>query len=259
MISQRGIDLIKEFEGCVLTAYKDPVGVWTIAYGHTKGVYAGQTVTQEEAEEMLREDVQIYNDAVMKYDSIYHFNQNQEDALTSFAYNIGSIDQLTKEGSRSIEEISRCILLYNKAGGKVLEGLVRRRQAEKALFDEPVEAREDAQEPNTGETTPDNTEAKDEALEGVGDVFGHYEEGGTYTVDVNTALNVRSGPSVRYSTVGYNNLTADGKKHANAWGALLPGTRVTCLQLATDENNNLWMQIPSGWICVTNGDRIYVK
>jgi GH24 family phage-related lysozyme (muramidase) len=74
----------------------------------------------------------------MKYDTKYHWNQNQFDALCSFAYNIGSIDTLTQNGKRSIKEISAKILAYNKAGGKELPGLTKRRKAEKALFDKAV-------------------------------------------------------------------------------------------------------------------------
>jgi GH24 family phage-related lysozyme (muramidase) len=79
--------------------------------------------------------IKKYTPLVNKYDNIYHWNQNQFDALLSFCYNIGSIDQLTAHGKRSISEISQSILLYNKGGGKVLKGLVRRREFEKNLFD----------------------------------------------------------------------------------------------------------------------------
>lgn len=146
-ISTRGLSLIKEFEGCRLTAYRDAVNVWTIGYGTTNAdhaitntwIGAGLTISQATAEDWLEKSVnQKYVPLVMKYDEIYHWNQNQLDALTSFAYNIGSIDQLVSYGSRSIAEISEKILLYNKAGGQVLEGLTRRRKAEKALFDEKV-------------------------------------------------------------------------------------------------------------------------
>ena len=70
----------------------------------------------------------------MKYNDKYHWTQNEFDALISFAYNIGSIDQLTNYGKRSKKEIAQKMLLYNKAGGRKLRGLVRRRKAEQALF-----------------------------------------------------------------------------------------------------------------------------
>lgn len=142
MISDKGLALIKEFEGCVLKVYLDPVGIPTCGYGHTKGLtksMVGQAITQEKADALLKDDVKIYNAEVAKYDYIYHWNQNQEDALTSFAFNIGSIDQLTANGTRSIATISERILAYNRAGGSVLEGLTRRRKAEKALFDTPCD------------------------------------------------------------------------------------------------------------------------
>lgn len=131
--SQTGIDLIKQFEGCVLTAYKCPAGVWTIGYGHTAGVKQGQRITAAQAENYLKTDLQAYEKKVEKY-SRYGWNQNEFDALVSFAYNIGSIDQLTANGTRSRAVIADKMLSYNKAGGMVLSGLVKRRQAERQLF-----------------------------------------------------------------------------------------------------------------------------
>lgn len=142
-ISQAGIDLIKEFEGCYLKAYKDPVGVWTIGYGITNSdksitgttISAGLTISQKTADEWLRNSLnKKYLPYVLKYDDKYDWNQNELDALVSFAYNIGSIDQLTAKGTRSKSTIASKILQYDKAGGKVLRGLTRRRQAEHDLF-----------------------------------------------------------------------------------------------------------------------------
>ena len=67
-VTKEGIDLIKKFEGCKLTAYKCPAGVWTIGYGHTKGVKKGQKITKEEAEELLKQDLQKFVDHVRYYD-----------------------------------------------------------------------------------------------------------------------------------------------------------------------------------------------
>lgn len=131
---QAGLNLIKQFEGCRLTAYKCPAGVWTIGYGHTAGVTSGQTITQAEADKLLVEDVAKYEQKVNKYYDRYKWNQNEFDALVSFAFNIGSIDQLTANGTRSRAVIAEKILLYNKAAGKVLAGLTRRRESERALF-----------------------------------------------------------------------------------------------------------------------------
>lgn len=132
--SKKGIALIKKYEGCLLNAYKCPSGVWTIAYGHTQGVKQGDTITKSKAESLLKSDLKIYESKVMKYDNIYHFNQNQFDALVSFCFNVGNIDTLTRKGTRTIKEIADSILLYNKGGGTVLAGLVKRRKEEQALF-----------------------------------------------------------------------------------------------------------------------------
>jgi len=131
---QVGLNLIKQFEGCRLKAYKCPAGVWTIGYGHTAGVKAGQTITQIQADKMLVEDVERFEKNVNKYYEKYRWSQNEFDALVSFAFSLGSIDQLTAGGTRSREVIAEKMLQYNKAGGKVLAGLTRRRQAERELF-----------------------------------------------------------------------------------------------------------------------------
>lgn len=132
--SQKGIDLIKKYEGCVLTAYKCPAGVYTIGYGHTEGVYPGQKITREEAESFLKKDLKRFEDHVNSYNKKYNFNQNQFDALVSFAYNIGSIDQLTQEGTRSKYQIADMMLEYIKAGGTIMPGLINRRREERQLF-----------------------------------------------------------------------------------------------------------------------------
>lgn len=137
-ISEKGLNLIKEFEGCRLEAYLDPAGVPTIGYGHTSGVKMGQVITQNTADEYLRDDCAAAERNVNGFDAKYHWNQNQFDALVSFAFNLGSINQLTANGTRSIEDISAKIPEYCHAGGKKLNGLVRRRAAEKELFDTPV-------------------------------------------------------------------------------------------------------------------------
>lgn len=143
-ISQRGINLVKEFEGLYLAAYKCPADVWTIGYGHTGNVQPGQVITEAQAEELLQADMAASEKKVLKYDNVYHWNQNQFDAMVSFAFNVGSIDKLTANGTRSIATIADKMLEYNKAAGKVLAGLTRRRQAERALFvgkvEEPVSA-----------------------------------------------------------------------------------------------------------------------
>ena len=134
---QAGIDMIKQFEGCRTTAYKCPAGVWTIGYGHTSGVKQGQKITQAQADEYLRQDLAKYEKNVAKYEAKYKWNQNEHDAMVSFAHNVGSIDKLTANGTRSKAVIAEKILLYDKAAGKVLAGLTRRRKAERDLFLKP--------------------------------------------------------------------------------------------------------------------------
>lgn len=150
-ISTKSLTLIKEFEGCHLTAYRDEVGVWTIGYGITNAdrsitkttIKKGLRITQATAEEWLEKALnKKYLPLVMKYDTRYGWNQNELDVLVSFAYNIGSIDQLTANGSRSKATIADKMLEYNKAGGKVYRGLTRRREAERKLFLKPMEGKE---------------------------------------------------------------------------------------------------------------------
>lgn len=144
-MNDRGIKLIKEFEGCRLKAYRCPAGVWTIAYGHVEGVKPGMTCTQAQAENWLKQDLVKFETAVIAYNYVYHFNDNEIAALTSFAYNCGtgSLKNLLKNGTRSRSEIRSAILLYNKdINGKYLAGLARRRKAELELFNTPVDAPE---------------------------------------------------------------------------------------------------------------------
>ena len=136
-ISENGIALIISFEGFCPKAYKcvSTEKYYTIGYGHYgKDIKATDTITKEKATELLKSDLARFEKKVMKYDSVYHYNQNELDALVSFAYNVGSIDGLTKNGTRTKAEISKCWTLYTKSGGRVLAGLVKRRDKEKKLF-----------------------------------------------------------------------------------------------------------------------------
>ncbi|MBR2493288.1 MAG: glycoside hydrolase family protein [Paludibacteraceae bacterium] len=137
-ISSEGLALIKSFEGCKLTAYKavSTEKYYTIGYGHYGAdVTKGMKITQAQADAYLVSDLAKFEAKVEKYNSKYNFNENQFSALVSFAYNVGSIDQLTANGTRTIAQISAKFTAYNKSGGKVLAGLTKRRKAEKALFD----------------------------------------------------------------------------------------------------------------------------
>lgn len=140
-IGEAGLNLIKKFEGCRLEAYKDPAGVWTIGYGHTLGVKQGQTITQEQADQYLREDCQKFADYVDNPAYVpvtAQLNDNQRDALISFAFNCGQGNLKTLCAGRTIAQIAEKMPLYNKAGGKVLNGLVKRHAAEVELFNTPV-------------------------------------------------------------------------------------------------------------------------
>ena len=138
-ISDRGVELVAKYEGCRLEAYKCPAGVWTIGYGHTAGVKEGDTLASEEAaKSLLKEDLAKYagyvNACVKKGVIGFSLNQNQFDALTSFCYNCGngSLEKLVN--GRDAATVADKLLLYNKGGGKVLPGLVRRREEERELF-----------------------------------------------------------------------------------------------------------------------------
>jgi len=138
--SDAGINLIKKYESCQLTAYKCPSNVWTIGYGHTHGVTQGMTITQEQADNFLRSDLSNAEKYVGVYAPIYHFSQNQFDALVSFTFNCGAgnLKKLVNGGMRTIYEISEAIPSYNKSRGVVLKGLVKRRADEKAMFDKDL-------------------------------------------------------------------------------------------------------------------------
>ena len=130
--SQRGINLIKKYEGLSLKAYQCPSKVWTIGYGHTKGVYAGMTITEKQAEEFLREDLRIYENGVF---SSCGFNptQNEFDSMVSFAYNCGN--GALAEINHNREEFRRYMQQYcHDSFGNVLLGLQRRRREELQLF-----------------------------------------------------------------------------------------------------------------------------
>lgn len=145
-ISDNGLALIKRFEGCSLKAYQDCVGVWTIGWGTTNSdrkitgtqIKRGLTISQKTADTWLRKSLDSkYAPLVAKYDSVYHWGQNEFDALVSFAYNIGNIEELTAKGKRTRGEIKAAIPRYCKAGGRVVQGLKERREAELTLFCTP--------------------------------------------------------------------------------------------------------------------------
>lgn len=151
-IGQAGLDLIKQYEGCRLAAYRCAAGVWTIGYGHTAGVHSGMTITQAQADAYLQQDIAKFEGYVNNpaYVPITEqLNQNQFDALVSFAFNLGAGNLRKLCKGRTAAQIAQAMTQYCKANGKVLAGLRRRRAAEQALFNKPVSAATPAQNQNT--------------------------------------------------------------------------------------------------------------
>jgi lysozyme len=138
-INHAGLELIKLFEGVILVAYRDAVGIPTIGYGHTKGVKLGQKITAAQAEALLAEDLHIFEDGVEPALGAAETTDNQFAAMVSLAFNIGltgfkqsSVRWYHALGNREMAQ--KKFALWNKAGGKVLAGLTRRRAAEAALY-----------------------------------------------------------------------------------------------------------------------------
>ena len=142
--SAAGLELTKQFEGLELKAYQDSVGVWTIGYGHTgPDVKEGLTITEEQAGVLLAADVAWAVTCVNKSVKA-KINQNQFDAMVDFVFNLGcaSLVQSTllkMVNAGDFEGAAKQFLRWNKAGGKVVRGLTKRRQAEAELFQKPVE------------------------------------------------------------------------------------------------------------------------
>lgn len=184
--SQKGLDLIKKYEGLRLTAYKAVPSekYYTIGYGHYgKDVDPGMIITKEKAEEYLKSDLKSAEKAVdgLKRD----FNQNQFDALVSFTYNCGSGNLRTLCKDRSIEEIGNKITAYNKSGGRVLNGLVKRRAEEQKLF-------------------RSNDQSAKETITTVKDPVSEPDKkDDSYKVKVSIKnLNIRKGPGTNYAKTG---------------------------------------------------------
>jgi len=137
--SQEGLALIKKFEGCKLKAYKCSAGVWTIGYGHTAGVKEGDVISQPEADELLEEDVAKFEKYVSSNVKV-ELNQSQFDALVAWTFNLGvgnlrESTMLKKLNNEDYASVPSEMKRWNKAGGKTLDGLIRRRKAESLLFE----------------------------------------------------------------------------------------------------------------------------
>ena len=136
--SIEGLALIKKFEGLELEAYKCAAGVWTIGYGHTKDVQPGDVWSESHADHMLEVELEEF-EAYINNNVTAPLSQNQFDALVSWVYNLGPANlkastMLKVLNSGDYEGVPAQIKRWNKAGGKVLEGLIRRREAEALLF-----------------------------------------------------------------------------------------------------------------------------
>ncbi len=138
-ISEEGLSLIKKFEGCELKAYRCAANVLTIGYGTTKGVTEDMEITKEEAESILKEEMHEYEGYINDMVKV-PLKQNQFDAMVSWVFNLGSTNLssstlLKKLNNSEYDEVPSQIKRWNKAGGKVLDGLIRRREAEALLFE----------------------------------------------------------------------------------------------------------------------------
>lgn len=156
-IGQAGLALIKQFEGCRLIAYQCSAGVWTIGYGHTAGVHKGMKITQAQADEYLKKDVAKFEKYISNPSYVPFtdkLNQNQFDALVSFAFNLGQGNVKKLCTGRTINQIPSAMQQYCKAAGKTLPGLQRRRKAEAALYNKRAES-------YTGATTTTVKETED--------------------------------------------------------------------------------------------------
>lgn len=142
-INDKGLYLVKHFEGCELKAYWDATGkCWTIGYGHTGlqhkdgTVYEGREITLQQAEFLLRYDMHQFESRVMIFVKV-PTNDDQFSALVSFDFNTGSLGKSTLLkllNAKQYEEAAKQFPRWNRSGGKVLRGLTLRRQSEQRLF-----------------------------------------------------------------------------------------------------------------------------
>lgn len=136
--SQAGRDLIKKYEGLRLKAYKCPAGVWTVGYGHTRGVTSSTEISQSMADLFLQDDIRPLERYINKLG--INFRQGQFDALVSFMFNLGEGNFNKSTLKKKIlaggndEDIAAEFKKWNKAGGKVLDGLTKRREEEAELW-----------------------------------------------------------------------------------------------------------------------------
>ena len=246
-ISQKGINLIKKYEGLRLEAYK-PVSTekyWTIGYGHYgSDVTKGMKITEAKADELLRKDLEKFENYVNKYVKV-QLTQEMFDSLVSFSFNVGggnlqSSTLLKKLNVGNYMGAAEEFAKWTKAGGKTLQGLVRRRADEKVLY-------LSGGIPNGTTLPPNHTQTK-------------FIAGEIYTTTTN--LYIRETPNGNKKD--FSQLTANAKKNSlkdsNHKAILRKGTRVTCQEETKLNNGSIWIKIPSGYICGINADgSVYVK
>lgn len=234
-IGHAGLELIMSFEGCRLTAYK-PVQTekyYTIGYGHYGAdVKKGMKISMAQAEAYLIADCQKFANYVDNKAYVpIALNGNQRDALISFTYNCGPGNLKKLCAGRTADQIAAKIPAYNKAGGKVLNGLTRRRKAEQILFLTPVKS-------------------------GVAPVQHNYKVGKNYVTKAD--LNVRT--TAAGALKRWDKLTTSGKSHSDnvdGYAVMQKGTTVTCKEIKII-GANVWMRIPSGWIVAIVKDKKYI-
>lgn len=241
--SDAGINLIKSFEGCVLKAYRCPAGVLTIGYGHTSGVKDGMVITADEAVVFLKSDLASFEKSVNSLVKV-DITQNMFDALVSFTYNCGA-GALKKStlllllNSKNYSGAAGEFAKWNKANGKVLAGLTRRRTAERLLFVT------DMDDVNTSTESTDSSTVS-------------YKKGNYIT---QYAMRVRTGPGTSYPVKNFTAMTADAQKEnaqykVNGKAIYKKGLTFTAQSIVVNADS-VWAKTPSGYVCLKDNNTIY--
>lgn len=170
-LSNDGVALLKKLEGCSLKAYKDTAGILTIGYGHAYWPWDSE-ITQDNADRLLATDVKKFEKHVeANFSNYLPYTQYEFDALVLFAFNLGSIKQLTANQTRDRAVIAEKMLLYCNSGGKRVEGLVKRRLCERDLFLDGVYSHDPY-----GSTYPDSSRYENIAKEVLQGRYGNGNE-----------------------------------------------------------------------------------